>query len=148
MREARRLEGLVVMAMKHIGGKMYWVYLLECSDKSYYAGHTDNLEIRLAQHHSKHFLNCYTATRLPVTLVYSQEFTAREEALAAERKIKGWSRKKKEALIRGDWSAGRSAPPRKYGGYGESPSRRSLRSLLRASGAEEVLDRGRIMLFN
>lgn len=84
---------------------MFWVYLLKCADKSYYAGHTDNLENRLAQHHSKEIPTCYTATRLPVTLVYSQEFSTRVEALASERQIKGWSRNKKEALIRGDWAA-------------------------------------------
>jgi putative endonuclease len=84
---------------------MFWVYLLKCADKSYYAGHTDDLENRLAQHHSKEIPSCYTATRLPVTLVYSQEFSTREEALGSERQIKGWSRKKKEALISGDWAA-------------------------------------------
>ena len=84
---------------------MFWVYLLKCADESYYAGHTDNLENRLAQHHGKEFPTCYTATRLPVTLEYSQEFSTRMEALASERQIKGCSRKKKEALIRGDWAA-------------------------------------------
>ena len=84
---------------------MFWVYLLKCADKSYYAGHTDNLENRLAQHHGKEIPSCYTATRLPVELVYSQEFSAREEALASEMRMKGWSRKKKEALISGDWAA-------------------------------------------
>ena len=83
---------------------MFWVYLLKCAGKSYYAGHTDNLEYRLAQHHGKGIPSCYTATRLPVELVYSQEFSTREEALASERQIKGWSRNKKEALISGDWA--------------------------------------------
>ncbi len=76
---------------------MFWVYLLKCADQSYYTGHTDNLENRLAQHHLKVFPECYTSTKLPVQLVFSQEFTTREEALASERQIKGWSRKKKEA---------------------------------------------------
>ena len=84
---------------------MFWVYLLKCADQSYYVGHTDNLESRLQQHHHKMYPTCFTATRLPVTLVYSQEFSTREEALASERQIKGWSRKKKEALINGDWTA-------------------------------------------
>ena len=84
---------------------MFWVYLLKCSDKSYYIGHTDNLENRLAQHDKKAFANCYTAARLPVELLFSQAFMTRDEALAAERQIKGWSRKKKEALIKGDWDA-------------------------------------------
>ncbi|HAU2391331.1 TPA: GIY-YIG nuclease family protein, partial [Legionella pneumophila] len=48
---------------------------------------------------------CYTSTRLPIQLKFSQEFMSREEALNAERQIKGWSRRKKEALINGDWQA-------------------------------------------
>lgn len=81
----------------------FWVYILKCRDGSYYTGHSDNLEMRLAQHNDRTYPNCYTATRLPVDLVFSQELTTREEALAAERQIKGWSRKKKEAMMRGDW---------------------------------------------
>ena len=81
---------------------MFWVYILHCSDNSYYAGHTDNLEARIDLHQSGE-CDGYTATRLPVELVWTQECTTREEALSAERQIKGWSRKKKEALIRGDW---------------------------------------------
>lgn len=83
---------------------MFWVYMLKCADNSYYLGHTDNLENRLGQHHQKIDPGCYTATRLPVQLVFSQEFITREEALTSERQIKGWSRKKKEALIAGDWN--------------------------------------------
>ena len=81
----------------------FWVYILRCCDGSYYTGHTENLEMRIAQHKERAFPNCYTATRLPVDLVFSRELTTREEALAAERQIKGWSRKKKEAMMRGDW---------------------------------------------
>ena len=66
---------------------------------------TDHLENRLMQHHHKIFPSCFTATRLPVKLVFSQEFATREEALASERRIKGWNRRKKEALILGDWQA-------------------------------------------
>jgi len=83
---------------------MFWVYMLKCADQSYYTGHTDNLENRLMQHQHKTFPSCYTATRLPVQLVFSQEFTTRVEALASERQIKGWSRKKKDALIHGNWA--------------------------------------------
>lgn len=81
----------------------FWTYLLRCNDGSYYAGHTDNLEVRLAQHHSG-ALGGYTAKRLPVTLVWSENFATRDDAFAAERRIKGWSRAKKEALIAGDWA--------------------------------------------
>lgn len=81
----------------------FWVYILKCRDNSYYTGQTDNLEQRLNQHQTRYFSSCYTATRLPVELMFSQPFISREEALAAERQIKGWSRKKKEAMFRGDW---------------------------------------------
>ncbi len=80
----------------------FFVYLLRCADGSYYAGHTDDLTSRFGQHQSG---KCggYTAKRLPVSLAWSQEFATREEALAAEQQIKGWSRAKKEALMAGDW---------------------------------------------
>ena len=80
----------------------FWVYILKCADGSYYTGHTDNLEKRIGEHRSGAF-GGYTSTRLPVELVFSQDFSSREEALASERQIKGWSRKKKEAMMRGDW---------------------------------------------
>ena len=80
----------------------FYTYLLRCNDGSYYAGHTDDLESRIAQHRTG-TLGGYTAKRLPVTLVWSDRFPTRDEAFAAERQIKGWSREKKEALIAGDW---------------------------------------------
>jgi putative endonuclease len=81
----------------------FWVYILRCADSSYYTGHTDNLEQRIGEHQSG-LSNSYTSGRLPVELVFSQECSTREEALAAEQQIKGWSRKKKEAMMRGDWA--------------------------------------------
>jgi len=83
--------------------KPFWVYILRCSDNSYYTGHTDNLDHRIAQHNAGDIAGCYTASRRPVTLVFSQPCATRAEALSAERQIKGWSRKKKEAMMRGDW---------------------------------------------
>jgi putative endonuclease len=83
---------------------MFWIYILRCGDESYYTGHTDNLEARLAQHQLGTFRTCYTYERRPVSVLFVQAFHSREEALAMERRIKGWSRAKKEALIRGDWS--------------------------------------------
>ena len=80
----------------------FWVYILRCSDDSYYTGHTDNLEKRIGIHKSGEITG-YTLSRLPIKLVFSEEFSSREEALASERRIKGWSRKKKEALIKGNW---------------------------------------------
>jgi predicted GIY-YIG superfamily endonuclease len=81
---------------------MFWVYILQCADSSYYTGHTDNLEKRISEHQAGES-EVYTATRRPVKLAWSQECVAREEALLAEMQIKGWTRKKKEAMMRGDW---------------------------------------------
>ncbi|MCC6925868.1 TrmJ/YjtD family RNA methyltransferase [Novosphingobium sp.] len=80
----------------------FYTYMLRCSDGTYYVGHTDDLENRIPQHQSG-LIPGYTATRLPVELVWSDTFPSRYEALSAERQLKGWSRKKKEALIAGDW---------------------------------------------
>ena len=81
----------------------FWVYILKCADNSYYTGHTDNLEKRIGEHQTG-LCGGYTASRLPIALVFSQEFSTRIESLAAEQQIKGWGRKKKEAMIRGDWA--------------------------------------------
>ena len=83
---------------------VFWVYILRCADGSYYTGHTDNLEERIGEHATGAIVNCYTFKRRPIELVFSQEFTTREEALASEQQIKGWSRKKKEAMMRDDWA--------------------------------------------
>jgi tRNA/rRNA methyltransferase len=82
----------------------FHAYLLRCADGSYYAGHTDDLELRLAQH-QRGEMPGYTQKRRPVTLAWTEGFPERDQAFAAERRIKGWSRAKKEALIRGDWEA-------------------------------------------
>ena len=80
----------------------FWVYSLKCNDGSYYTGHTDNLEYRVAVHQEGR-LGGYTKLRQPVTLVFSEQLGPRVEALEMEQRIKGWSRKKKEAMMRGDW---------------------------------------------
>ena len=77
-------------------------YMLRCAEGSYYAGHTDNLERRIGEHEEGG--KCaYTETRRPVHLIWSQEFSSREEALAVELRIKDWSRAKKEALAGGNF---------------------------------------------
>ena len=80
----------------------FYVYILRCADGSYYTGHTDDLEARLAAHQTG-ILRNYTLNRRPVTLVFAEELPSRLEALEQERRIKGWSRAKKEALISRDW---------------------------------------------
>ena len=82
----------------------FWTYMLNCRGGKFYVGHTDNLEARLAQHQSG-AVEGFTSNLLPVTLVWSAEAPTREEAIAFERRLKGWSRAKKMALIRGDWAA-------------------------------------------
>jgi predicted GIY-YIG superfamily endonuclease len=80
----------------------FWTYVLRCADGSFYIGHTDALEKRIGLHQSGELLG-YTHTRRPVSLVWQQAFETREEALSAERRINGWSRAKKQALVDGDW---------------------------------------------
>ena len=80
----------------------FWVYMLHCRGGVFYTGHTENVEARVAQHQSG-LIKGFTSNLLPVTLVWCAEFPTREEAIATELRIKGWSRAKKMALIRGDW---------------------------------------------
>jgi len=82
-----------------------FVCILLCADGSYYTGSTrTSLERRVAEHNQGTFPG-YTTSRTPVSLVYASEFERIEDAIAAERQIKGWSRAKKDALIRGDPAA-------------------------------------------
>ncbi|BBC71066.1 excinuclease ABC subunit C [Altererythrobacter sp. B11] len=93
---------------------VFYAYLLRCNDGSYYAGHTDDLDQRMAQHQTG-ALGGYTAARRPVTLVWSGDFPTREEAFAAERRVKGWTRAKKEALIAGNWERVRALARNRQG---------------------------------
>jgi putative endonuclease len=81
-----------------------FVYILCCSDGSYYVGSTrgDDVGRRFAEH-QQGLYDGYTAARLPVSLVWSAEFDRVVEAIAFERQLKGWSRAKKEAVINGEW---------------------------------------------
>ncbi|MBS1154046.1 MAG: Excinuclease subunit-like protein [Myxococcaceae bacterium] len=81
----------------------FWVYILRCSDQTYYVGSTDDLDRRLAVHLSGELAG-YTSTRLPVELVFAAELPSRDDALVRERQLKKWSRAKKEALIASDWA--------------------------------------------
>ena len=84
--------------------KRFWVYIVLCADGSYYTGITNNVDIRVGQHNEGLDRFCYTYLRRPVRLVYATDFTNPNEAIAWEKQIKGWSRKKKTALVRGDWT--------------------------------------------
>ena len=78
----------------------YFVYILECSDKSYYVGVTNDLEARLSQHNDGENVFAYTFSRRPLLLKYYQRF----DEIGFEKQVKGWSRKKKEALFKEDWN--------------------------------------------
>ena len=80
----------------------YWVYILRCSDDKYYTGITNNMEERLQQHQGGGDPACFTYKRRPVELVYKHSFREVTDAIKAEKQIQGWSRRKKEALVRGD----------------------------------------------
>src|SRR3954466_2560042 len=83
-----------------------FVYMLRCVDGSFYVGSAtgEDLTARIAQHEAGTFEG-YTSLRRPVELVWSEYFDRIADAIASERKIKGWSRAKNEALIRGDWGS-------------------------------------------
>ena len=83
----------------------YYVYILKCSDDSYYTGVTNNPNRRLAEHMDGKNPESYTFSRRPVEIVYSEYFTDPNEAIVWEKKIKGWSRRKKEALINDDYGS-------------------------------------------
>lgn len=77
---------------------MYYVYLLECADKSIYTGITNNLEVRL-QHHKDGTGSRYTRARRAVRILYTEEYPGRSAAQKREAEIKSWPRKKKLELI-------------------------------------------------
>ena len=97
-----------------------FVYMLRCADGSFYVGTAtgDDLTRRVAEHNAGTY-HGYTSTRSPVRLVWSDHFPRITDAIAVERQLKGWTRAKKEALVRGDWDTierlakrrgGRSSP--------------------------------------
>ncbi|HTE01304.1 MAG TPA: GIY-YIG nuclease family protein [Mucilaginibacter sp.] len=81
----------------------YFVYILLCSDNSYYTGVTNDLERRLYEHENGIDTKSYTFKKRPVKLVFHEMFTEITQAIAFEKQIKGWNRAKKEAIINGQW---------------------------------------------
>ncbi|PQB04171.1 GIY-YIG nuclease family protein [Aureitalea marina] len=84
--------------------KRSYVYILKCSDQTFYTGVTSNLEKRLLSHTNGSYPESYTHTRRPVELVFYAEFTDINLAIEKEKQIKKWSRSKKEALIEEDFN--------------------------------------------
>jgi putative endonuclease len=93
-----------------------FVYMLRCADRSLYVGIAsgDDLTSRIAKHNAGAYRG-YTYTRRPVQLIWSEHFEAITDAIAVERQIKGWSRAKKEALARGEWSRVQALAKRRAG---------------------------------
>jgi putative endonuclease len=81
----------------------YYVYILKCKDNSYYTGITNNIDRRIFEHKKGINKSCYTFKRRPIELQFFQEFNDVLQAIYFEKKIKGWTRAKKKALIDGDW---------------------------------------------
>ena len=84
-----------------------WVYMLQCADGRYYIGsyRGDELDVRVSEHNAGVYPDAWTLKRRPVRLVWSQEFQQITDAIAVEQQMKRWRREKKEAVIRGEWSA-------------------------------------------
>jgi putative endonuclease len=101
-----------------------WLYILRCADDSYYVGSTTNVEARVLTHQAGDGGD-YTSKRLPVTVVYAEEFATLHDAFLAERQVKGWTRAKKEALIRRD-----------YGALPELAMNSVLKALLKSEGSK------------
>jgi putative endonuclease len=93
-----------------------FVYMVRCSDRTYYIGSAtgDDLAKRIAEHNAGAYEG-YTSQRRPVMLVWSEHFDRITDAIAAERQIKGWSRAKKEALVKNDWVSLQSLSRRRAG---------------------------------
>ncbi len=83
--------------------KKYFVYILKCSDISYYTGVTNDLDRRFAEHQEGIGKESYTHGRRPVSLVFYTDFNDINQAIIFEKQVKGWNRKKKEALINDEW---------------------------------------------
>jgi putative endonuclease len=99
-----------------------FVYMLRCSDGSLYVGSAtgEDLQHRIAQHQSGAFPG-YTWSRRPVTLIWSEHFARITDAITTERKLKGWSRAKKEALAKGDWQTVHLLARRRAGKHRSTP---------------------------
>ena len=118
---------------------MAWVYILKCSDHSFYTGSTFNLKKRISEHQDGTGGD-YTKKRRPIILVYCEELSSRKEAFLRERQIKSWSRKKKEALIKSDWQELRklARPPTKLRTGTSTKLRTSTSTQLRTRASKKI----------
>jgi putative endonuclease len=92
------------MVRQMSGMSRYFVYMLRCFDGTFYTGVTNDIDRRYEEHCSGHNRTCYTYTRRPLRLAYVGEFSSPDEAIAFEKRLKGWSHKKKRAFAERDWT--------------------------------------------
>ena len=109
----------------------FWTYMLHCRGGYFYVGHTDDLDRRMAEHESGARPE-FTRDHLPVKLIWAEEFPSRYEAKEAERKVKGWRREKKLALVRRDWD--------EISRLARKPVEKQAFDKLRPSGSEYAAD--------
>ena len=83
--------------------RLYYVYLLECCDGSFYTGVTNDLTRRMLEHQHGSDKGCYTYSRRPVTLKHYLTFEYINDAISIDKKLKKWSRAKKAAYFKKDW---------------------------------------------
>jgi putative endonuclease len=83
-----------------------FLYILRCADGSYYTGtyRGEDIATRVSEHNNGHYPDAWTASRRPVDVVFTEQFASITDSIAAERRIKGWSRAKKEAMVEGRWT--------------------------------------------
>lgn len=98
-----QLSIILVFQFIQVVDKYLYVYILKCSDGSYYTGITNDSERRFHEHQQGENPTCYTFSRRPVELVYLEQFQYYHQAIAWEKQIKGWTRAKKKALIQNNW---------------------------------------------
>ena len=79
------------------------VYIPQCIDQSYYVGVTNDIERRISEHNLGFDVSSYTYNKRPVVVKFCEAFDDPMEAITLEKRLKGWSRKKKEALFRREW---------------------------------------------
>ncbi len=125
--------------------KTLFVYILKCADDTYYTGVTNNLERRLHEHNNQSEFQSYTSTRRPLTLAWHSAFSPPMKAIRWEKRIKGWTRKKKEALIAGRYDllhelseCRNESHSKNYASAPISTTKQSPLSTTKQNGAQQV----------
>lgn len=103
LRMSRLQIGIVSRSYLPLYMKVYYVYILKCSNKTYYTGITSNLTKRITEHKSGKYIDSYTYKRRPIALEFYAEFTNVDLAIETEKQIKKWSKAKKEALVKNEF---------------------------------------------